>query len=92
MTTRMLKERGQPPLSSSKFITFMGTCALIEHFEFSSRRTLLKHEASSKQVPAFKIGEMMGMSRSRNDAMCSSLMWSQQPKDRPNNMPSLKNR
>ena len=85
-TDERLKQNGGEELSKSELLKFLGLCILITRFQFSSRRNLWSTTATSKYVPAFRLGQLSGMSRCRFDEIWSCLRWSYQPEERPDDM------
>ena len=85
-TDKQLKQNGGDELSKSELLKFLSLCILITRFQFSSRRNLWSTTATSKYVPAFRLGQLAGMSWCRFDEIWSCLRWSYQPEERPNDM------
>ena len=81
-----LENKGGDDLSKSELIKFLGLCILITRFQFSSRRNLWSTTATSKYVPAYRLGQLSGMSRCRFDQIWSCLRWGRQPQERPDDM------
>ena len=57
-------------MSKSELIKVLGLCIFITCFQFSSRRNLWSTTATSKYVPAFRLGQLTGMSRCWFDEIC----------------------
>ena len=85
-TNEQLRKKGGDDISMSELMKFLGVCILITRFQFSSRRNLWSTTATSKYVPAFRLGQLTGMSRNRFDEIWSCLRWSHQPDERPPGM------
>ena len=85
MKTRLMKEKDNIPLVSSKMIKFIGACDLITRFEFPFRRSLCNHEASSKYTTLKRV-DMTGMNRKIHDSTFYSLECSYYPRQRPLSM------
>ena len=62
-TNDELEKKDGENMSKSELIKFLGLCILITRFQFSSRRNLWSTTATSRYVPAFRLGQLTGMSR-----------------------------
>ena len=85
-TDEQLQQNGGDELSKGELLKFFCLLILITRFQFSLRRNLWSTTATSKYIPAFKLGQLSGMSRCRFDEIWSCLRWSYQPEERPDNM------
>jgi Transposase IS4 len=64
----------------------MGVLILITRFEFGSRASLWSTTARNRFIPAPNFGHTTGMSRERFDLLWRYMVWSEQPKERPEGM------
>ena len=82
LTNRELRGKEEKSTTIGEMVKFVGLCILITSFQFSSRRDLWSQTARSKYVPAFKLGQLTGMSQNIFDMIWSCLRWSHQPKQK----------
>jgi hypothetical protein len=87
LTNRELRKRGAPDLCLAELLKFFGILLLATRFEFGSRAELWSTTAPSKYRPAPAFGTC-GMSRKRFDVLFTSIKWSDQPDERPDDMTS----
>jgi hypothetical protein len=77
--------------TKGELLKYFGVMILITRYEFTSRASLWSTTAPSKYVAAAGLGKT-GMARTRFDDLWRYLVWSEQPRVRPNDMSHEKHR
>jgi Transposase IS4 len=85
-TSKELEDNGLQPTSVGELLKFMGVLILITRFEFGARASLWSTVARNRFIPPPNFGHTTGMSRERFDSLWRFVVWSQQPKQRPEGM------
>jgi hypothetical protein len=84
-TSLELEIYNKGPTSTGEMLKFFGVLILATRFEFGTRASLWNTTSSSKYIPAPCFGKT-GMSKNRFDDLWKCLVWSKQPKERPEDM------
>ena len=87
-TSEKLQSNGHPKLTKGELLKWFGVLLLITRYEFGERKELWNTEARCKFIPAPNFGERTGMTRDRFHAIFRYMVWSVQPKVRPDGMSS----
>ena len=85
-TSKKLQSRGKQPTTAGEILKWFGVTVLITRFEFGSRSTLWSRKQSTKYIPAAAFGDKVGMFRDRWEELFSSMVWSEQPDNRPDDV------
>ena len=81
-TSEALNIKGKPSTSTGEMLKFFGVMILATRYEFGCRRSLWSTNQTSKYLASPSFGRT-GMSKNRFDDMWSCVVWSKQPKQRP---------
>lgn len=81
-----VKPQPLEPTTIGEILKFMGVILLVTRFEFSKRSSLWATTGFTRLVPPPNFGITTGMSRHRFDNLWRYMVWSYQPKERPNDM------
>ena len=74
------------PTTIGEILKFFGVLLTITRYEFGLRSSLWTTKGFTRLVPPPNLGEKTGMSRERFDALWRHMVWSEQPKQRPEGM------
>ena len=74
------------PTTVGEILKFFGVILIITCFEFGQRSSLWATSGFTRLVPSANLGEKTGMSRERFDNLWRYMVWSFQPKERPEGM------
>ena len=74
-------------MNRPEFYKLLGIIIFITRFDFKTRASLWSRAPISKYISAPKLGMNTGMSIPQFDELWSALLWSEQPKERPEGMP-----
>ena len=72
-----------PPITMGELLRFFGVLLIITRFEFGARASLWTDTAYTRFVPPPNLGHTTGMPRNRFDQLWRHIVWSEQPKERP---------
>ena len=74
------------PTTIGEILKFLGVLLTITRYEFGLRSSLWTTKGFTRLVPPPNLGEKTGMSRERFDSLWRYMVWSEQPKVRPEGM------
>ena len=74
------------PTTIGEILKFFGVLLIITRYEFGLRSSLWSTKGFTRLVPPANLGEKTGMSRERFDSLWRYMVWSLQPKERPDGM------
>ena len=74
------------PTTIGEILKFFGVLLTITRYEFGLRSSLWTTTGFTRLVPPPNLGEKTGMSRERFDSLWRYMVWSEQPKERPEGM------
>jgi Transposase IS4 len=87
LTNQQLTIASEKTTTKGEIVKFFGVILLITRFEFNSRSDLWSSKPINKYIPSPDFGKT-GMPRKRFDTLWRYIRWSDQPKDRPDDMSS----